>query len=78
MPPFRRVFWIVDNDSSHPRPAAIDRLQNRWPNPILAHPPIHASWLNQMEIDQGGPARPHAISKFLVIGAQFRTLILCI
>jgi hypothetical protein len=46
----RRVFWIVDNGSSHRGQAAIDRLQGRWPNLILVHLPIHASWLNQIEI----------------------------
>jgi DDE superfamily endonuclease len=45
-----RVFWIVDNGSSHRGRAAIDRLQGRWPNLILVHTPLHASWLNQIEI----------------------------
>ena len=30
--------------------AAIDRLASRWPNLILVHTPVHASWLNQVEI----------------------------
>jgi hypothetical protein len=46
----RRVFWIVDNGSSHRGRKSIDRLQNRWPNLILVHTPVHASWLNQIEI----------------------------
>ena len=46
----RRVFWIIDNGSSHRGQASIDRLQRRWPNLILVHTPIHASWLNQIEI----------------------------
>lgn len=46
----RRVFWIVDNGSSHRGQASIDRLQARWPNLILLHTPVHASWLNQVEI----------------------------
>jgi hypothetical protein len=45
-----RVFWIVDNGSSHRGQAAVDRLQGRWPNLILVHTPIHASWINQIEI----------------------------
>ena len=45
-----RVFWIVDNGSSHRGQAAVDRLQGRWPNPILVHTPLHASWINQIEI----------------------------
>jgi hypothetical protein len=46
----RRVFWIVDNGSSHRGQRAVNRLQRRWPNLILVHTPIHASWLNQIEI----------------------------
>jgi hypothetical protein len=46
----RRVFWIVDNGSSHRGQTAIKRLAKRWPNLILVHLPIHASWLNQIEI----------------------------
>lgn len=45
-----RVFWIVDNGSSHRGQASVERLQNKWPNLIVAHLPIHASWLNQVEI----------------------------
>jgi transposase len=45
-----RVFWIVDNGSSHRGEAAVKRLANMWPNLILVHLPIHASWLNQIEI----------------------------
>ncbi len=46
----RRVFWIVDNGSSHRGQASVDRLEGRWPNLVLVHLPIHASWLNQVEI----------------------------
>lgn len=46
----RRVFLIVDNGSSHRGPAAAHRLAKRWPNLVLVHLPIHASWLNQIEI----------------------------
>ncbi len=45
-----RVFWIVDNGSSHRGQASIERLQSRWPNLVLVHTPVHASWLNQVEI----------------------------
>lgn len=45
-----RVFWIVDNGSSHRGAAASDRLRIGWPNLILVHTPVHASWLNQIEI----------------------------
>lgn len=46
----RRVFWVLDNGSDHRGQASIDRLQGRWRNLILVHLPIHASWLNQVEI----------------------------
>jgi len=46
----RRVFWIVDNGSSHRGQASIARLQGRWHNLVLVHTPVHASWLNQVEI----------------------------
>jgi hypothetical protein len=45
-----RVFWIVDNGSSHRGAAAVHRLQGAYPNLILVHLPVHASWLNQVEI----------------------------
>ena len=45
-----RVFWIVDTGSSHRGQRSIDRLQNRWPNLRLVHTPVHASWVNQIEI----------------------------
>jgi len=46
----RRVFWIMDNGSSHRGQACVDRLQSQWPNIVVVHLPIHASWLNQIEI----------------------------
>jgi hypothetical protein len=46
----RRVFWVVDNGSSHRGQRSIDRLEGRWPNLVLVHLPTHASWLNQIEI----------------------------
>jgi transposase len=45
-----RVFWIVDNGSSHRGQASIDRMHDAWPNAHLVHLPIHASWLDQAEI----------------------------
>ncbi len=46
----RRVFWIVDNGSDHRGKASVKRLEGRWRNLILVHLPVHASWLNQVEI----------------------------
>jgi hypothetical protein len=46
----RRVFWITDNGSSHRGQTSIDRLFQWYPNAIQIHTPVHASWLNQIEI----------------------------
>jgi transposase len=46
----RRVFWIVDNGSSHAGQRSADRMHAPWPTAQLVHLPIHASWLNQIEI----------------------------
>jgi hypothetical protein len=46
----RRVFWVVDNGSSHRGQAAIERLHKSYRKAVLVHTPIHASWLNQVEI----------------------------
>ena len=45
-----RVYWVVDNGSSHRGANAQLRLQDAWPNAVLVHTPVHASWLNQIEI----------------------------
>jgi transposase-like protein len=46
----KRVFWVVDNGSSHRGQASVKRLEGRWRNLRLIHLPVHASWLNQIEI----------------------------
>jgi transposase len=46
----RRVFLITDNGSSHRGRRAANRLRAKWPNIILVHTPLHASWLNQIEV----------------------------
>ena len=45
-----RVFWVVDNGSSHRGQACVQRLEGRWRNLRLVHLPVHASGLNQVEI----------------------------
>lgn len=45
-----RVFWIVDNGSSHRGKRSVDRLEGEWPTLRLIHLPVHASWLDQCEI----------------------------
>ena len=46
----RRVFWIMDNGSSHRGHQSNRRLMAQWPNIVPLHTPVHASWLNQVEI----------------------------
>ena len=46
----RRVFWVVDSGSSHRGQKSVDRLAQRWANLVLVHVPVHASWLNQVEV----------------------------
>ena len=46
----RRVFWITDNGSSHRGVASVQRLKEWYPNAVQIHTPVHASWLNQIEI----------------------------
>jgi transposase len=46
----RRVFWVVDNGSSHKGPKSVERMSAAWPNAQLVHLPVHASWLNQIEV----------------------------
>jgi transposase len=45
-----RVFVIVDNGSDHRGQTAAGRLRDAYPNAIMIHTPVHASWLNQIEI----------------------------
>ena len=52
-PPYcdaRRVFWIMDNGSSHRGQPCVRRLTQAYPNLVPVHGPVHASWLNQIEI----------------------------
>ena len=46
----RRVFWIVDNGSSHNGQRSVNRMTAAWPTARLVHLPVHASWLNQIEV----------------------------
>jgi len=52
-PPYntaRRVFWVMDNGSSHRGQASVRRLTTAHPRLVPVHGPVHASWLNQIEI----------------------------
>ena len=44
-----RVFWVVDNGSSHHGWRSVMRMEQAWPAATLVHLPVHASWLNQIE-----------------------------
>lgn len=46
----KRVFWVVDNGSSHRGAACVRRLTKQWSTIVPVHLPVHASWLNQVEI----------------------------
>lgn len=45
-----RLFFVVDNGSSHRGKASVDRMRRHDKRIILLHTPVHASWLNQVEI----------------------------
>jgi hypothetical protein len=47
---YSRVFWVVDNGSSHRGEASVKRMSKAYPNAILVHTPVNASWLNQVEV----------------------------
>jgi DDE superfamily endonuclease len=52
-PPYneaRTVFWIMDNGSSHRGERSVQRLTQTHPRLVPVHGPVHASWLNQIEI----------------------------
>ena len=45
-----RLFVVVDNGSSHRGQRSVERMHRRDKRIILVHTPVHASWLNQVEI----------------------------
>ncbi len=40
----------MDNGSSHRGQRCVARIAKRWPTITVVHTPVHASWLNQVEI----------------------------
>lgn len=70
----KRVFWIVDNGSSHRGERAIDRLADRFPNAVMVHTPVHASWLNQIGGRHHLGERPRlpepSVAEYRVAGLQ--------
>jgi hypothetical protein len=45
-----QVYWVVDNGSSHRGAASAKRIAQTYANATLVHTPVHASWLNQVEV----------------------------
>jgi hypothetical protein len=45
-----RVFWLVDGGSAHHRNTFPARLSSMYANAVAVSLPVHASWLNQIEI----------------------------
>ncbi|ARH89159.1 hypothetical protein STRMOE7_01125 [Streptomyces sp. MOE7] len=72
----KRVFWIVDNRSSHRGQKAADRLAAAFPNAVMGHTPVHASWLNQVEIYfsvvQRKVITPHDFTDLAQVGDRLR------
>ena len=46
----RTVYWIVDNGSSHAGKSSVKRMSDAYPNAKLIDVPVHAPWLNQIDI----------------------------
>ena len=53
----RRVFWIVDHGSAHRGLRSIRRLRDRYPNLLLVHGPVHASWQPNRSLLLGAAAQ---------------------
>jgi len=45
-----RTFWLVDGGRAHHAKTFPARLQSMYPNAVAVPLPVHASWLNQIEI----------------------------
>ena len=81
----RRVFWIVDNGSSHCGQTSVARIAETHPRARLIHLPVHASWLNQIElyfsIVQRKALKPNDFptlqaltNRLLAFAARYRTI----
>jgi transposase len=72
----KRVFWVVDNGSSHRGQKAADRLSAAFPNAVMVHTPVHASWLNQVEIFfsvvQRKAVSPNDVTDLAQVGDRLR------
>ncbi|MFH9298929.1 IS630 family transposase [Streptomyces sp. NPDC017520] len=74
----KRVFWVVDNGSSHRGKRAADRLTAAFPNAVMVHTPVDASWLNQVEIYfsvvQRKVVSPNDFTDLTQVGDRLRAL----
>lgn len=81
----RRVFLVVDNGTIHRGQRASDRLQAQWNNLVLVHLPLHASWLDQVEIyfsilkrkvltPNDFPSRQAAVERILAFQDHYQTI----
>lgn len=68
------VFWVTDNGSSHRGQTSAAGLRRWHRNAILVHTPVHASWLNQVEIYfsilQGKVLTPNEFPDLLTLQTQ--------
>lgn len=48
--PAGRVFWLVDGGPGHRRSTFPQRVAGMYPNAVAVMLPVHASWLNQIEL----------------------------
>ena len=80
-----RVFLVVDNGTLHRGQRAIERLASQWPHLVLVHLPLHASWLDQVEIyfsilkrkvltPNDFPSRQAAITRILNFQAYYQEI----
>lgn len=80
-----RVFLVVDNGTVHRGQRAIHRLQAQWNNLVLVHLPLHASWLEQVEIyfsilkrkvltPNDFPSRQAAVERILAFQDHYQTI----
>jgi hypothetical protein len=58
-----RVFWVVDNGSSHRGRASVTRMSKAWPTARLVHLPVHASWLNQVVRHEVAREQRHSLKE---------------
>ncbi len=55
---------MVDNGSSNRGQKAIDRLKAQFPNAVMVHTPVHASWLNQVDLLVHRPTKLHSLNAY--------------